>query len=76
MCRPALFAGMIKKKQQQQPNSLEVGGAVTWIDRCLDAGRWCLQGLTRVIGLTELDLSATCVDVCASVLVIEILVLN
>lgn len=71
MCRPALFAGMIKKQQQQQPNSLEVGGAVTWIDRCLDAGRWCF----RVIGLTELDLSATCVDVCASVLVIEILVL-
>lgn len=68
MCRPALFAGMIKKQQQQQPNSSEVGGAVTWIDRAL-------LGLTRVIGLTELDLSATCVDVCASVLVIEILVL-
>lgn len=45
MCRPALFAGMIKKTQQQ-PNSSEVGGVVTWIDRCLDAGSWCLQGLT------------------------------
>lgn len=33
------------------------------------------KALPRVIGLTELDLSATCVDVCASVLVIEILVL-